>query len=83
MIKDTSRGFIISFEELLRRGQDAAQSLQIYQLIAAIFIILDYTLSKIAEHVEIGTQEEAKEGTCEAETLVDAEVTLTNHPAAA
>lgn len=56
VVKDTSLGFIIGFEELLRRGQIAVQSLnnplQMYLVIAVLFIVINYALSKLAERVE-------------------------------
>ena len=56
VLKDTSLGFIIGFEELLRRGQIAVQSLdnplQTYLVVAVIFILINYTLSKAAEQIE-------------------------------
>jgi glutamate transport system permease protein len=56
VLKDTSLGFIIGFEELLRRGQIAIQSLnnpiQMFLLIGMLFIIINFSLSKAAEALE-------------------------------
>lgn len=56
VVKDTALGFIIGFEELLRRGEIAVQTLgnplQMYLLIGAIFILINYALSRLAEAVE-------------------------------
>ncbi|MGI5199762.1 amino acid ABC transporter permease [Streptomyces sp. CA-288835] len=56
VLKDTSLGFIISYEELLRRGQIAVQTLenplQMFFVIGAIFIGVNFSLSKLAEAVE-------------------------------
>lgn len=56
VVKDTALGFIIGFEELLRRGEIAVQSLhnplQMYLVIGAIFIVVNYALSRVAEAVE-------------------------------
>ncbi|MGW6795205.1 amino acid ABC transporter permease [Streptomyces chartreusis] len=56
VLKDTSLGFIISYEELLRRGQIAVQTLenplQIFFVIGLIFILVNYALSKLAEAAE-------------------------------
>ncbi|WP_433214695.1 amino acid ABC transporter permease [Microtetraspora malaysiensis] len=56
VVKDTALGFIIGFEELLRRGEIAVQTLgnplQMYLLIAAMFIAVNYSLSRLAELVE-------------------------------
>ena len=56
VLKDTSLGLIIGFEELLRRGQIAIQSLnnpiQMFLLIGMLFIIINFSLSKAAEALE-------------------------------
>jgi glutamate transport system permease protein len=56
VLKDTSLGFIISYEELLRRAQIAIQTLQnplqTFLTVGLIFIVVNYTLSKLAEYVE-------------------------------
>jgi glutamate transport system permease protein len=56
VLKDTSLGFIIGFEELLRRGQIAIQSLnnpiQMFLIIGLLFIIINFSLSKAAEALE-------------------------------
>lgn len=56
VLKDTSLGFIIGFEELLRRGQIAIQSLnnpiQMFLVIGLLFIIINFSLSKAAEALE-------------------------------
>lgn len=56
VLKDTSLGFIISYEELLRRGQFAIQNLQnplqLYLVIALIFIAVNYGLGRLAGYAE-------------------------------
>jgi glutamate transport system permease protein len=56
IVKDTSLCFIISFEELLRRSQIAIQSLhnplQMYFVVAVIFIVLNTLISILATRVE-------------------------------
>ncbi|GAA3990675.1 amino acid ABC transporter permease [Streptomyces plumbiresistens] len=56
VLKDTSLGFIISYEELLRRGQIAVQTLenplQMFFVVGAIFILVNFSLSKLAEAVQ-------------------------------
>ncbi|MBA4866929.1 amino acid ABC transporter permease [Streptomyces sp. PSKA54] len=56
VLKDTSLGFIISYEELLRRGQIAVQTLenplQTFFVIGTIFILVNFSLSKLAEALE-------------------------------
>ena len=56
VLKDTSLGFIISYEEVLRISGQVIQSLnnpiQIYVAVGAIYIALNYALSKLAEYLE-------------------------------
>jgi glutamate transport system permease protein len=56
ILKDTSLGAFISYEELLRRGSFAVQNLenplQLYLLIGALFIAVNYTLGRLAVVVE-------------------------------
>lgn len=56
ILKDTSLGFIISYEETVRVGGQIVQVLsnpiQTYLLIAVIFIIVNYALSRFAMYVE-------------------------------
>jgi glutamate transport system permease protein len=69
VLKDTSLGFIIGFEELLRRGQIAIQSLdnpiQMFLLVGLLFITINFTLSKAAEALErhLGTNRRKPAGT--------------------
>ncbi|MFR9804396.1 amino acid ABC transporter permease [Pseudonocardia sp. RS010] len=56
IVKDTSLGFIISYEEFVRTANIIIQTLrnpiQTYAVVAVIFILINYTLSKLAEYVE-------------------------------
>jgi glutamate transport system permease protein len=56
ILKDTSLGAFISYEELLRRGNFAVQNLgnplQLYLAIGAIFITVNYTIGRLAVVVE-------------------------------
>ncbi|HEY0398724.1 MAG TPA: amino acid ABC transporter permease, partial [Acidimicrobiia bacterium] len=56
ILKDTSLGAFISYEELLRRGNFAVQSLgnplQLYLLIGALFITVNFALSRLAVAIE-------------------------------
>jgi glutamate transport system permease protein len=56
ILKDTSLGAFISYEELLRRGNFAVQSLgnplQLYLLIGAVFITVNFGLSRLAVAIE-------------------------------
>ena len=56
VLKDSSLGFIISYPELLRQASIAIQTLsnpiQMYFVVAVIFIAVNYSLSKLAEYVQ-------------------------------
>jgi glutamate transport system permease protein len=56
LLKDTSLGFVIGFEELLRIGGQAVQVLdnpiQLYVLIALIYITINLLLSRLASYLE-------------------------------
>lgn len=56
IVKDTSLGFIISYEEFVRTANIIIQTLQnpiqTYAVVAAIFILINYSLGKLAEYVE-------------------------------
>jgi glutamate transport system permease protein len=56
VLKDTSLGAFISYEELLRTGnilvQNLSNPIQTYLLVAVIFIVINYLLSKLAVYVE-------------------------------
>jgi glutamate transport system permease protein len=56
ILKDTSLGAFISYEELLRRGNFAVQNLgnplQLYLLIGAIFVTVNYGIGRLAVVVE-------------------------------
>ncbi|MFC0531173.1 amino acid ABC transporter permease [Phytohabitans kaempferiae] len=58
VLKDTSLGFIISYEEVLRVSGQIIQALpqpnpiQIYFVVGAIYILVNYALSKLAEYVQ-------------------------------
>ncbi|MEV4810383.1 amino acid ABC transporter permease [Micromonospora avicenniae] len=56
VLKDTSLGFIISYEETLSIGKQIIGALdnpiQVYVVIAVMFIVVNYTLSKLAQYVQ-------------------------------
>ncbi|MDQ1656117.1 MAG: glutamate transport system permease protein [Cryptosporangiaceae bacterium] len=56
VLKDTSLGFIISYEEALQVASQIIQVLhnpiQVYAVIAAIYIALNYTLSRLATYAQ-------------------------------
>ena len=56
VLKDTSLGFIISYEEVLRVSSQAIQILdnpiQTYAVVGAIYILMNYALSKLTTFVQ-------------------------------
>jgi len=56
VLKDTSLGFIVSYEETLRIGTQIVQVLdnpiQVYIVIGVIFIAVNYTLSRLARYLQ-------------------------------
>lgn len=56
IVKDTSLGFIITYQEFVRTAnlivQELRNPIQIYLLVAVIFIVINYALGKLAEYVE-------------------------------
>ncbi|SDT77938.1 amino acid ABC transporter permease [Actinoplanes derwentensis] len=56
VLKDTSLGFIISYEETLNIGKQIIGALsnpiQVYVVIAVLFILVNYSLSKLAQYVQ-------------------------------
>ena len=55
-LKDTSLGFIISYEELLRRANIAIQTtrnpIQMLLFVALIYIVINYSLGRLAEYTQ-------------------------------
>jgi glutamate transport system permease protein len=56
VLKDTSLGFIISYQELVRTAgfviQNLRNPIQVYLVVAVIFIVINYALSRLAIFVE-------------------------------
>ncbi|MFX0593741.1 amino acid ABC transporter permease [Melissospora conviva] len=56
VLKDTSLGFIISYEDTLNIAKQLIGALdnpiQVYLLIGALFILVNYSLSKLAQYVQ-------------------------------
>jgi glutamate transport system permease protein len=55
-LKDTSLGFVIQWQETVRTGNILIQTLhnpiQMFLLVGAIFVLVNYLLSRLAEYVE-------------------------------
>lgn len=56
VLKDTSLGFIITYEEVLRVSSQVVQFLnnpiQVYFVVGVIYILINYALSKLAQYTE-------------------------------
>lgn len=56
VLKDTSLGFIISYEETLNIGKQIIgvlnNPIQVYTVIAVLFIVVNYSLSKLARYLQ-------------------------------
>ncbi|AEV88049.1 polar amino acid ABC transporter permease [Actinoplanes sp. SE50] len=56
VLKDTSLGFIISYEETLNIGKQIigvlSNPIQVYAVIGTLFILVNYSLSKLAQYVQ-------------------------------
>jgi glutamate transport system permease protein len=56
VLKDTSLGFIISYEETLNIGKQVIgvldNPIQVYTVIAVMFITVNYSLSKLAQYIQ-------------------------------
>jgi glutamate transport system permease protein len=57
LLKDTSLAYVVAYEELLRRGRIAGEfansPLQALVLVAAMYIVVNFTLSRIARRLEL------------------------------
>ena len=57
LLKDTSLGFVLPYEELLRRGQItgefAKNPLQALSLVAVMYIVVNASLSRVARRLEV------------------------------
>jgi glutamate transport system permease protein len=57
LLKDTSLGFVVTYEEFLRRGEISGEFgknlLQTYIVIAAVYLVVNVTLSQTARRLEV------------------------------
>jgi glutamate transport system permease protein len=57
LLKDSALGFVIAYEELLRRGRISGEffrnPLQAYTFVAVVYIVVNLTLSRIARRLEV------------------------------
>lgn len=66
VLKDTSLGFTISYAEFVQQGKIAIQNLnnpiQIYLAVAVVFILINYSLSRLAVYTERRLSRAGKSG---------------------
>src|SRR5204863_7683012 len=57
LLKDTSLGYVITYEELLRRSRSTGEffhdPLQAVAFVALMYVIVNFTLSRIASRLEV------------------------------
>src|SRR5207248_11793943 len=57
LLKDTSLGFVVTYEEFLRRGEIAGEFgknlMQTYLVIAAVYMVINLALSRTARRLEV------------------------------
>jgi glutamate transport system permease protein len=73
VLKDTSLGFIISYEETLNIGKQVigvlGNPIQVYVVIAVLFIVVNYSLSKLAQYLQRRLSQGRKTAGTAAQTL--------------
>jgi glutamate transport system permease protein len=61
LLKDTALGFVIAYEELLRRGRISGEFfhdiLQAYVVVAVIYALVNFALSRLARRLEVRQRE--------------------------
>jgi glutamate transport system permease protein len=75
LLKDTSLGFFVQYSELLRRGQNAGQFdrnlLQSLVAVAAVYIAVNFVLSRVARRLEVRQRRRYRAGTMDVGGLED------------
>ena len=66
LLKDTSLGFVLPYEEFLRRGQIAGEfeqnQLQVIMFVAVVYIVVNATLSQVARRLEVRQRKRYRAG---------------------
>lgn len=79
VLKDTSLGFFIAYEELVRRGNIAKETLgnplQLLLVIGAIYVIVNYALSRLAVYTERRLSRTSAPGHAAAQDIAPVDVT--------
>lgn len=73
LLKDTSYGFIITYDELLRRGKinadfDSNRLISTYVVILLIYVAVNFSLSRLAQRLEVRQRRRYGAGTIQAGT---------------
>jgi glutamate transport system permease protein len=75
LLKDTALGFIIGFEELLRRANISGifgnNLLQSYMAAAVLYIVVNFTLSRLARRLEVRQRRRLGAGTIDVSGVED------------
>ena len=84
LLKDTSLGFVISYEELLRRGRITGEFthnlLQAYTVVALMYIAVNFTLSRIARRLEVRQRRRYGASSIKVAGIEDLAVLAAPHP---
>jgi glutamate transport system permease protein len=72
VLKDTSYGYIVTYEELLRRGKANADDpdwlISSYVVVLLVYVVINFTLSRIAKRLEVRQRRRYGAGQIEAGT---------------
>ncbi|MGH9158307.1 MAG: amino acid ABC transporter permease [Acidimicrobiales bacterium] len=75
LLKDSSLGFVITYEELLRRGringEFFANPLQSLSVVAAMYIAVNFSLSRLARRLEVRQRRRYRAGAIEVTGIED------------
>lgn len=75
LLKDTSLGYVITYEELLRRGRLSGEfygnMLQSLVFVAAFYIVVNFTLSQVARRLELRQRRRYNAGTMDVAGVED------------
>jgi glutamate transport system permease protein len=81
LTKDVSLGFVISYEEFVRRGQGTSnfpgtevQNLQAYVAVGVVYFVLVWALAKLADQLESRQRQASEADVEDAEAALEAEV---------
>jgi glutamate transport system permease protein len=75
LLKDTSLGFVLPYEELLRRGQITGEfgknQLQVIMVVALMYVIVNGALSQVARRLEVRQRRRYRAGALEVAGIED------------